>query len=368
MNIYYLLGLILMLSACNKNSGSSEVQEEDNTTAFGVNAFVDLPPCNHETSRQLAWVDFDRKLYYCNGLSWVERSLTETNKEEPEMLWEVEVLKTLDTRCNTGGVLIKGGIDENQNGKLELSEAKQQHPVCNGKSGENGLDYDRKGYIVTTVPAEDGDCPVKGKRLQYGIDHDGDGVLTSSNEILNDPGLLVCSQTDTKVEIEKVTCDSGDGLKITRLFQKHTGAAYLPVGDPETICLDTDSETRVTEHWTYKDFYITSDDQVGVTGQYEVFLQNIDYYKKSNGESIIVINGTSISPDTGNELSNNDFSHTWIHTEKYNPYPSKKFQIASSSIKLDYDFKKGTNGPAIEVKFIVGIITKNTTTVQLWEE
>ncbi len=92
--------------------------------------------------------------------------------------------------CPNGGISIDTGIDDNGNGVLDLDEVDETQVVCNG---EDGVD----GGLITLISITDEDpgdnCADGGKKIEVGVDNDGDGEL-GSDEV--DETHYVCNGED----------------------------------------------------------------------------------------------------------------------------------------------------------------------------
>src|SRR4051794_41132368 len=91
--------------------------------------------------------------------------------------------------CATGGVVIRSGIDLNNNGKLDSTEVDQTQNVCNGVNGSPGL----KSLLDFEPLAAGAACPNGGVVIRSGIDKNGDGKLDSTEV---DQSQKVCNGTN----------------------------------------------------------------------------------------------------------------------------------------------------------------------------
>jgi transcription elongation factor Elf1 len=101
--------------------------------------------------------------YLCNG-SDAAQSLIKTT-DEPA-----------GTNCPNGGQRIDYGVDDDGDGALATSEIDGTKYVCNGATGDNGL----QTLVKTTDEPAGANCEVGGQRIDYGVDDDGDGVLDTA--------------------------------------------------------------------------------------------------------------------------------------------------------------------------------------------
>ncbi len=78
--------------------------------------------------------------------------------------------------CASGGVTILSGIDKNNNGKLDSTEADQTQNVCNGLIGPSGL----KSLLNIQPLAAGNACANGGVIILSGIDINNNGTLDST--------------------------------------------------------------------------------------------------------------------------------------------------------------------------------------------
>jgi hypothetical protein len=78
--------------------------------------------------------------------------------------------------CANGGVAILSGIDKNDNGKLDSAEVDQTQNVCNGLNGATGL----KSLLAIEPLAAGTACANGGVVIRSGIDQNGDEKLDSA--------------------------------------------------------------------------------------------------------------------------------------------------------------------------------------------
>lgn len=102
--------------------------------------------------------------------------------------------------CEFGGTLVRGGLDQDKDGKLSDSEVSSETPICNDEDAQEG----GPALLVKTETLEIGDetCPNGGQRVHVGYDLDEDGALsaeeiadeqTKTTEICNNAPLDVCA-------------------------------------------------------------------------------------------------------------------------------------------------------------------------------
>lgn len=126
-----------------------------------------------------------------------------------------------DADCPNGGILVSSGIDGNGNGVLDAEEISTQEKVChgapgqagadgatgpagpagptgstgaNGTNGINGVDGAAGAVAISQVFQGDANCPYGGKKVEGGIDANGNGVLdpaeVTTTEYICDSALL----------------------------------------------------------------------------------------------------------------------------------------------------------------------------------
>ena len=72
--------------------------------------------------------------------------------------------------CQFGGTAIDTGIDENGNGFLDSEEVDQTHILCHSEPGPSSL-------IMMSSSGINTECPHGGKRLESGVDLNGNHVV-----------------------------------------------------------------------------------------------------------------------------------------------------------------------------------------------
>jgi hypothetical protein len=91
--------------------------------------------------------------------------------------------------CTTGGQRIDYGVDDDGNGVLGAAEIDGTTYVCNGANGDNGL----RSLIAVTAEPAGANCATGGQRVEYGIDDDGNGTLDAAEV---DGTTYVCNGAD----------------------------------------------------------------------------------------------------------------------------------------------------------------------------
>ena len=107
--------------------------------------------------------------YICNGVAGVTglNSLVNTIDE------------SVGSNCEAGGKKVQSGLDINKDSILDSSEVLQTYYVCNGTSGEDGAKGSNSLIKVTNEP-QGANCTTGGKKIQSGLDTDKNNILDSS--------------------------------------------------------------------------------------------------------------------------------------------------------------------------------------------
>jgi len=95
--------------------------------------------------------------------------------------------------CPNGGISIDTGIDDNGNGILDPDEVDETQFVCNGTDGKAGVGEGLTTLISIKDEASGDNCADGGKKIETGVDNDGDGEL-GSDEV--DETHYVCNGQD----------------------------------------------------------------------------------------------------------------------------------------------------------------------------
>jgi MYXO-CTERM domain-containing protein len=139
--------------------------------------------------------EVDHMEYVCNGGNGADgkQALVSVTDEEP------------GDNCAAGGKKIEAGIDGNSDGVLQAGEVDQTTYVCNGNDGETGNDGEAGATtLVESSPLASGssDCPKGGVLIKTGVDQNGDGRLdadevTSTTAVCNGEKGSGCSAAPT---------------------------------------------------------------------------------------------------------------------------------------------------------------------------
>lgn len=91
--------------------------------------------------------------------------------------------------CAAGGKRVEYGLDANEDGVLSGAEVAGVTFVCDGSDGAHGA----QGLVVSSIEPPSANCQAGGTRLDFGLDVDADGVL-DGDEILET--RFVCDGVD----------------------------------------------------------------------------------------------------------------------------------------------------------------------------
>ncbi len=109
--------------------------------------------------------------------------------------------------CANGGKTIEIGVDDNGNGILDVEEIDNSSYVCNGENGNDG----KTALVNITDEAAGANCANGGKKVESGIDDDGNGVLDvaevdSTNYVCNGAdGSAGADGTDGSTALVSIT-------------------------------------------------------------------------------------------------------------------------------------------------------------------
>ncbi len=84
--------------------------------------------------------------------------------------------------CASGGNKVRSGLDANGSGVLDDSEVQSTSFVCNGHVGAQGVAgaagaSGKNALVKSTVESAGANCATGGRKIDFGNDNDGDGVL-----------------------------------------------------------------------------------------------------------------------------------------------------------------------------------------------
>lgn len=104
--------------------------------------------------------------------------------------------------CPAGGDLLEVGVDTNANGLLDANEVDASFEVCEGQSGQDGMDgapgmngqdgapgQDGSNALLRTIEGGATTCPDGGDLIQAGVDDNNNGTLDASEV---DSSIEVC--------------------------------------------------------------------------------------------------------------------------------------------------------------------------------
>lgn len=106
--------------------------------------------------------------------------------------------------CPMGGERVDVGVDDDRDGILDPEEVDESFYICNGGTGSTGTN---SLIEVTELDVGDESCEFGGRRVDTGLDEDGEGTLSAS-EI--DDSFTVCNGGNVPVSVEGgAGCSSG---------------------------------------------------------------------------------------------------------------------------------------------------------------
>lgn len=115
-------------------------------------------------------------------------------------------------QCTYGGEVIYTGLDDNDDGALNVGEEDRNFVICQGAPG------DGVAALVAISNADSSDCPTGGNKIEVGQDTSGDGIL-DANEITDtfnvchgSDGAVGAAGADTLIEVVidgATTCAAG---------------------------------------------------------------------------------------------------------------------------------------------------------------
>jgi hypothetical protein len=91
--------------------------------------------------------------------------------------------------CVEGGVLVRTGLDNNEDGILQGDEVTSEAIICDGSDGDPGATY----LTATSVEPIGENCSNGGVRVDVGPDDNGDGVLDAEEVVTSE---YVCNGAD----------------------------------------------------------------------------------------------------------------------------------------------------------------------------
>ena len=100
--------------------------------------------------------------------------------------------------CSNGGLLVKTGVDLNNDGVLQETEVSARAYVCNGENGADGQDgQDGQNGLNSAVRAQTieagNECVNGGLRIDVGLDENGNGILDDEEVVSSH---FVCNGID----------------------------------------------------------------------------------------------------------------------------------------------------------------------------
>lgn len=148
--------------------------------------------------------------YVCHGASGLN-SLTRISNE------------AAGANCATGGKRIDSGLDTNGDGTLDAAEISASAYVCNGATGATGASG-RNSLVDVLTEAAGANCATGGKRINSGVDTNGNGTLDSG-----------------EVTASSYVCNGASGLSsLLAISEESAGSNCAAGGKKITSGLDAD--------------------------------------------------------------------------------------------------------------------------------
>lgn len=195
-NSIFLIGLIILLG-CSKDGTNGKNSIVDTfPEPPGVNCSdgglkietgIDVNENNILDTSEIQNIDF-----ICNGES--------TNNGYNSLVDLIP--EPAGENCTNGGYKVVVGLDVNENNTLDTGEIQNEEYLCNGLSGDDGLNS-----LVDIIPEPEGEnCPNGGYIINSGVDLNSDNVL-DENEIQS--SVYVCNglngNSDIQIRLSIVT-------------------------------------------------------------------------------------------------------------------------------------------------------------------
>lgn len=135
------------------------------------------------------------------------------------------VAEPAGSNCAEGGISIRTGVDDNDDGVLDDAEVDQTSYVCNGaqggegEQGEQGEDGEEGAAALVEMEEATGCGDAGGTLVRVGVDINGDGTLqndevTSEDEICNAPEIADATILIDEIEIPQGDVCGGGGTQI----------------------------------------------------------------------------------------------------------------------------------------------------------
>jgi hypothetical protein len=161
--------------------------------------------------------------YSCNGSSGVSGAAG-------QMSLVTVTAESNGANCAAGGRKIQSGLDTNSNSVLDGGEVQSTSYVCNGlqgavgatgAAGANGVSG-KNALINNTTESAGGNCSTGGRKLEVGLDNDGNGSLSAGEVTATS---FVCNGA-----IGSSGADGADGDKyVGRVMYTATGTRLGPI-------------------------------------------------------------------------------------------------------------------------------------------
>jgi hypothetical protein len=116
--------------------------------------------------------------YACNGLAGSSGASGTGGK--PSLV--AVTAEAAGSNCATGGNKVRSGLDANGSGALDEAEVQSTSFVCNGHVGAQGVvgaagTSGKNALVKSSVESAGVNCATGGRKIDFGNDNDGDGVL-----------------------------------------------------------------------------------------------------------------------------------------------------------------------------------------------
>jgi len=207
----YLLYLIVSIFfiACEGDEGPTGSQGSS-----GINTLINMTAENAGSNCETGGVKIESGLdNNFNGIldsNEVQNTRYVCNGIEGKNTLTAVIKEPAGNSCENGGIKVNSGLDLNRNGVLEESEVTSSAYICNGVDGNTSL-------TRTTNENSGGNCGNGGLKIEYGLDINKDGVLNDSEVKYT---TYVCNGLNGSLSLVNITdqpkggiCGNG-GIKI----------------------------------------------------------------------------------------------------------------------------------------------------------
>jgi len=261
---YLILTMIIVgpLAGCISNGVDGEAGETgreglkgqdgvDGSSLHFVDSIEQLPECETSLIGQIYFVSSSGGFQYCTILPSVETGWMDVNLTGPAgqtggdgqngmdgstgphgengsngssglTTLATTTLEPHGSYCQSGGVKISVGLDDNANGVLEEVERLETTYICNGVNGMNGINGSSSTFTMLTAvssPSQSMGCTAGGRVIKQGLDN-GENAGISQNGIL-EPG---------EVDYRTTYCSFYDGIGEQIPYKIKTGNGSNAIG------------------------------------------------------------------------------------------------------------------------------------------